>query len=1074
MNKPAYSVDGQPAGAEAFYALACDPQRSVVVEACAGAGKTWILVSRVLRALLEGVPPQHILAITFTRKAAGEMRERLDAWVHDFAVDNSSHDERVQALRQRGCTPAQAQALAPRLGGVQEALLLSGREVVTSTFHAWFAQLLAQAPLSVLEQMGLPARHELVEDTSLLQAELMRRTHRRIQHDPVLRERYVELVQRYRRGTVMSWLEAAWARAADLTRADLAGNAEDSVPAAAALYPAMRGRRHAGELLRQHPLATELTALASQLGQGGGVRKQEAAAKLLAALETEDPEAALTKAVDALITQKGTPRVQLGDSPQLKALQEQLLALGPMQRQQQAHEDHVALLSLARVLLAEYQALKHQRGLVDMADLERAAEILLTDSQLAGWVQERLDQRVRQLLIDEFQDTNPLQWQVLQGWLSAYAGAGGGASGQAPPAVFLVGDPKQSIYRFRGAEPRVFEAARAFVLQGLAGRFLACDHTRRNATRVVDTLNAVFADAAQVDGWGPYRPHTTESPVAGDVLGLPGVPRSAQEEAAPPPQGWRDSLTQARTEPETLLRSLEAAQVADAVTALIQKHGLAPAEVMVLARRRSMLALVAQALAERGVPHVVAEKLALHQAPEALDLAAVLDVLVSPGHDLSLARALRSPIFGADDADLLWLAAQAQGQKTPWLTALCQGMEPTSSALQRARGLLRTWQGLVHQLPPHDLLQRIASDGDVFARVAAAVPAARRALALHTLHALLGASLHHEGGRFTSAYTLLRALRAGELHAPGAAGADAVQLLTVHGAKGLEARAVVLADSDPEKRPPERASVLVDWPVQHNAPRRVAFVRNAAELAPSLADAWAERQATADREELNGLYVAMTRAREWLVFSHTEPYQRDAGLRSWWQRLQPHAKPWQPPAAQALPAEPTVLVPAAPTLNTWPAPASPDSTHNVHTARLGQAVHRVLEWATSGQLDLQHAAAAAAQQAGLEVVHAAEVARVAQTVLASPSCAPLLRPQGQRWAGNEVPMAWQGQVLRIDRLVQQGSTWWVLDYKLVGNPAADPALRQQLAQYVAAVQALQPGEPVQGAFITGLGELIPL
>src|SRR5206468_7181827 len=127
--------------------------------------------------------------------------------------------------------------------------------------------------------------------------------------------------------------------------------------------------------------------------------------------------------------------------------------------QQDARIEHQRMVRLVRALLVSFAEYKRARGYADMADLERCALAILRDDELAGWVQERLDARARHLLIDEFQDTSPLQWHALQSWLSGYAGAGGGASGQRPPRVFLVGDPQQTISRFRGGAPPLCAAA---------------------------------------------------------------------------------------------------------------------------------------------------------------------------------------------------------------------------------------------------------------------------------------------------------------------------------------------------------------------------------------------------------------------------------------------------------------------------------------------------------------------------------------------------------------------------------------------------------------------------------------
>ncbi|MDP1899958.1 MAG: UvrD-helicase domain-containing protein [Rubrivivax sp.] len=1084
MSAPAYGIDGAPVSGEAFYAVACDPQRNVVVEACAGAGKTWMLVSRILRALLAGAEPQHILAITFTRKAAGEMRSRLDEWLVAFSEARCDEAKRVLALRERGLSPAEALAAAPVLGRLHEQLLRGGRSVEVRTFHGWFAQLLAYAPLSLLEGLGLPAAYEPIEDPTILRDELLRRLHRRVQADAALRADYLALVARHRRATVLQWLEAAWKRGPELARADAAGHTEGAVPDAGALWPECAGLAEPAELLRRAPLAGEIDALARQFGALGKAKTDTAARGLRAALEAADAATAFALAQGALFTDAGAPRKQLGDSVLQLAVVDALARIHTQRVQQQAHDDHGAMLRLSRVLLAEYAELKRRRGLVDMADLERAAEAMLGDSVLAGWVQERLDQRVRHVFIDEFQDTSPLQWQVLRGWLSSYAGAGGGASGQRPPSVFIVGDPKQSIYRFRGAEPRVFAAARDFVVQGLEGRLLQCDHTRRNAPAVIEALNAVFEDAARADGWGPFRAHTTGSGQAGAVWCLPGVARLPKGKAAPVEAVWRDSLTQPRDEPDLQRRAEEAAQAAAAVAELIARHGLQPGEIMVLARQRAALARVAEALARQGVPHVVAEPLLLHESPEALDLAAVLDVLASPGHDLALARALRSPLFGAGDEELLWLSRAERGVRG-WLAALLAAPTLPTPALVRAQGLLARWAAAAMTLPPHDLLDRIVDEGDLLPRLVTAVPPARRAAALQAVNALLGAALSQQGGRFSSVYGFVRELRAGRLRAAAGAPAAAVQLLTVHGAKGLEARAVVVVDADPEPRPAQRATLLIDWPVDQAVPAAVAFLRSESEVPPSLAGLWAVEEAAREREELNGLYVAMSRAREWLVFSRTEP-SRTAGGRPWWSRVETHARPWAPtPRAPGHACGPEAMaeVPVLPALTMLARSTAAPAVHDTQATRLGQAVHRLLEWAGRPGAPLvageMHAAAAAAAAAfGLPPAAAGRVQQWAEQVLASPACAQFFAGPALRWAGTEVPVAAAGQPLRIDRLVAldkgAGRCWWVLDYKLQEAPAAVAAYRDQLAAYVAAVQALQPGDEVRGAFITGQGGLVEI
>ncbi|MFZ5547077.1 MAG: UvrD-helicase domain-containing protein [Pseudomonadota bacterium] len=1104
MTTPAYRIDGEPAAREAFYAAACDPRQSIVVEACAGAGKTWMLVSRILRALLAGAEPQQVLAITFTRKAAGEMRQRLNDWLAEFSSAASTHETRVKELVDRGMTADEAERLAPALGGLQERVLASGRPVQVRTFHAWFAQLLRMAPLEVLAELGLSAGMALIEDPAELRPELMRRFQRRVAAAPDLRAAYCALTARQGRSVLARWLDTAWERRGEVERADAAGVLVRSVPSAAAVYPACEGLDH--PLQRWPQLLGLVDEVARALGAIEKANHQKAALLLRDALSCPDAAGAFAKAWKALHTDEGTLRKLNGVPASFGELSDRLVELDQQLMQQEAYEDHGHMVPLARVLFDEYAALKRERSLVDMTDLEQVALQLLGEGDWAGWIQERLDARLRHVLIDEFQDTSPLQWHALRAWLEGYAGAGGGASGREPLAVFIVGDPKQSIYRFRRAEPRVFAAAGEFVAEALAGRRLSCDHTRRNAPGVLSALNAVFHQAQAEGAYQGFRPHTTEVREAGDgVFTLPREPKPAPRARADKdaPLEWRDSLTVPRVEEEERRTAAEARTVAVAIAELLADGRLPPKEIQVLARRRAVLVLLSDALRALHIPHVRPDELELADEPEARDLIALLDVLASPGHDLSLAQALKSPVFDASDADLAWLAGRARGPGTWWRALHATGAE-APPALARAAGLLARWAEAARALPPHDLLDRVLHEGDIAARLQRSAPAERREHARAVVDALLAQTLALDGGRYTTPYRFVRALKSGWLKGTVAAAENAVRLLTVHGAKGLESDVVFMMDTDPEPRPAESGGLLVDWPVQAAYPATVAFVGRWKRLAPSLRPLQDHEQRESAREELNGLYVAITRARRRLVLSSIEPRSKPEGEPAWWDRLAPLAQPWQPTLATS-PAAHRAASPRdieAIEVIAWPEPStSREPLPRAATARLlaspdtratliGEAFHRLMQWATgpTGPQDesnwlawLGAAVPSAAAEFGLDGAEAAVARRAAEAVWGSPPCARLLRGPGIAWAGDEVPVADGGESLRIDRLVALAPhgdggrrIWWVLDYKLEPRPQDDEANREQLGRYRRLVAALQPGEPVEAAFVTGRGELVPL
>lgn len=1088
----AYEHNGQPVTREAFYAIACDPQRSVAVEACAGAGKTWMLVSRMLRALLDGCAPHEILAITFTKKAAGEMRQRLQEWLEQFAHEPPEQLEKE--LIARGIGPQRARELREPLQNLYGKLLASGRPLQIRTFHSWFAALLGTAPLAVLQERGLPAHYDLLEDDAEAVREVWRPFLQALAQDAALRADYEAAVARHGRSQTHKALEAALAKRVEFDLADAAGIVDASVPAFGVQFPQYAGLQAPADALAGAAAQQRWQARAALLGAEKNATPQKAANAVIDAFACGDLDERLDRLRRAFFVAKEDRLTR--NLEKFTAAQEAEAELQPLTA---AREQHGAWLHqqrmarLARRLAAEFAQLKRERGWVDMNDVERTALVMLSDPVLSGWVQERLDARVRHLLVDEFQDTNPLQWQALQAWLAGYVGAGGGASGQRAPSVFIVGDPKQSIYRFRRAEPQVFKAAQAFVQDGLGGDLLACDHTRRNARGVIATVNTVMQAAQAQQQYSGFRDHTTESGHAGALLRLPPVVATDEAGAAADPLAWRDSLAEPRHEPEETLRVRECAQAAQWVASQIAS-GVPAHEIMVLARKRDRLAAMQEALRALHLPCVQPEKADLSEAPEVQDLVALLDALVSPAHDLSLARALRSPLFSAPDALLTQIALlrrQSEHAGLSWFDLL-QKKELLGAEHQALSADLALYRGWVADMPPHDALQAIYEHGDVLARFAAAAPAPQRAGVLANLRALLAAALQQDGGRYLTPYAFVRAMKKGGLRAPGRADAQAVRLLTIHGAKGLEAHSVLLLDTDARGQKAETMGVLVDWPGEQALPRRFIFLASEANPPPSSRDTLVFEQAERQREELNTLYVAATRAKQCLAISAVQG--KNPAPESWWGRLSPLMQEAQAvsearAAAMADAPFPLLELPPLPERRLPAQPPAPEA--DSLASRQGQAMHELLEQVGALGLPLQVARergwdgeriARLAQAHELPLAAARAAAAMAQRILAGEG-AWAWDDAGVEQAFNEAPLHHRGQSLRLDRLVRLreprpdgpgGAHWWVLDYKSAAAPERQPQLMAQLRRYREAVQAQAPGERVAAAFLSGDGRLVLL
>ena len=1101
----AYECNGQPVSAEAFYAIACDPRRSVAVEACAGAGKTWMLVSRIVRALLEGagnpdvqVRPHEILAITFTKKAAGEMRERLDDWLKAFTHADDATLQ--QELVLRGLTSQiglqSNKDVRKQLSNLYRSILASGRSVQIRTFHSWFSALLRSAPVAVLQRLGLPVNYDLLEDDKPAKALVWRRFYALVATDRSLRADFEALVMVHGRSQADKALQSALDKRTEFTLADEKGIVDASVQPFAVQFPEFAHCSQPEEFIATVPANQQtLQEAAKALGRASAPTFSAKGVELEQALTAGD----LPAAFSALLTEKGTARrfgEKIVDIETIRQAQEIVLLVVKARHQHEAWIYQQRMARLARSLIAQFTSLKRERGWVDMNDVERAALVMLADPVLSGWVQERLDASIKHLMIDEFQDTNPLQWQALSSWLEGYGGAG------SAPSVFLVGDPKQSIYRFRRAEPQVFRAAQAFVKQALDGNLLSCDHTRRNARGIISTVNAVMDTAQANDGYDGFRAHTTASTLRGSASRLPPISRSQDSTSASPlADVWRDSLTTPRELPEETLRTLEARQAAAWIFKQLAT-GLKPSDVMVLSRKRAGLLPLQDELRALQIPALIGEKTERIDCCEVLDIVALLDVLVSPQHDLSLARALRSPLFGLADASLVQIVlAQSELQKqsndpssrVSWYDVL-QKTELLTPDTKGVAAVLTRWKGWVDSLPPHDALQGIYDDGDVLARFVAAAPPAQRSSVLTNLRALLGGALQLDGGRYATPYAFVRALKAGGTLAPATVSLDAVRLLTIHGAKGLEAEAVLLLDTDTVERNADSMGVLIDWPGEFTEPQKFVFLTSESHPPACAEETLIKEKAARKREELNALYVAMTRARNTLVMSSIEPHR--ATTESWWQRLHLLVDEEKSPQinhsftfdvdvdVDVEDVDMTLVVNTTEVIHLPVLPSLPENFDlkvevaapldtDPAIARIGKAMHRLLEW--GGQCSALQTAAVA-REFRLSPAQAVKAVALAQCILAGEG-AWAWRSDVVTWQGNEVDLLYQGQALRLDRLVKRQDAgheghWWVLDYKSAIAPQLQHAYRAQLQNYRAAVQQAYPGSTVKAAFLTGVGTVV--
>ena len=1019
-----------------------DPHSSVVMEACAGSGKTWTLVSRIIRLLLSGVGFSEILAITFTRKAAREIEERLAKWLKEMALMDDS--DLARFLLERGIGKGEIEAAMPKARRLFEASMKDSSTI--TTFHGWFLEILRRAPLS--ENL---AGANLAESVAALVEEAWQRfldDQRKDPQSPVAIH-LSRLFEEYGLHNTRKLLETFLEKRAEWW-AHVSGSSDPSA--------------HALELLAQE---LEVDPQQDVLGEAFGseiVSYLLEYAALLGRNTDSDKnhatrlEMALSGKIDfdsiygVFFTGEGTLRsrkpgkaqaARLGESGEQRLLDlhgrlgDELQLVADRLIHQRIYRFNESGLVAGCAFLEAYDRLKEEVGVIDFTDVEWRTWRLLAHSEHAQYMQYKLDSRVRHLLLDEFQDTNPVQWQILQSWLSASCEA------DVKPVVFLVGDPKQSIYRFRRAEPRLFDIAAEFLKREYGAHHLSQNVSRRSSPRVIECVNRVFSG---IPGFPDHLTHRQD--LDGMVVAVP-LAEEAPSPAPEPAAGLRNPLLCARQEARDERLEREAEGFAAGITELVGRYPVAGADgrirparygdIMVLVRKRAGLSTYERALRAAGIPYVGSARGGLLDTLEASDITALLSFLIAPFADLHLAQVLKSPIFALSDRELMELAL-LPGQS--WWEKLQAA--PSGSGMDEVRQMLSGWMRKAGILPVHDLLDAIYHEGNVVPRYRNAAPPALKASVSANLLAYLELALEVDAGRYPSLPKFMRELaelqRIGE-DAPdegliGETG-NALRFYTIHGAKGLEAPIVWLLGANPSRESRDEGyGVVIDWPPEADRPAHFSLHSTRAERGASRMGYFEAEAERASREDQNLLYVAMTRAAQALFVSGI-PGGRE---NTWYHRIREAAEP-----ASFVPLEAEAKQDSVEAKASGKPACFGRREEKSANMRYGTLLHEIL------------------QRGGKSALPDEDPAVIdARRILSSPHLARFFDPALHLRAWNEASYAGEeGEIGRIDRLVEFENEVWVLDYK---SGEMRESHRIQLERYRVAMSCVF-GKPVRAAVV---------
>ncbi|WP_374425708.1 double-strand break repair helicase AddA [Paracoccus sp. (in: a-proteobacteria)] len=838
---------------------AADPGRSTWLTANAGSGKTRVLTDRVARLLLAGTAPEKILCLTYTKAAATEMQNRLLARLGQWAM-LSEPDLRAELARLGEDTGAAPDLRAARRLFARAIETPGGLKV--QTIHSFCAGVLRRFPI----EAGVPHGFTELDDRSaaLIRAEIieeMARTEAPVLDDLLLLhsgERLDEFLSGLRGFETPPDRGRLWAAsglAPDAALDDLlAQTFSDGALVIAALIPHLlksgandqkaAAKLAAGDWTR--PGLPELVILEDVLLTGAGAKV---------------PFSAKYDSFPAKAVRQGAAAGLIDD---LAILMERVESARPRRLALDHAEKTAALHRFGHEFLNRYRAAKAAQGWLDFDDLIDRTARLLSENSMAQWVLFRLDGGIDHILVDEAQDTSPAQWRVIERLTDEFtSGHGARDDGRTGArSLFVVGDPKQSIYSFQGADIAVFEARRAGFAEAFAAiqnpmQVLELRHSFRSSTAILSLVDQVFAgDAARGLGDPPrHRAFRTDMPGRVDLW--PAIPKPDK----PEPGDWTDPVDRPAENSEiTQLARAIANAVGDMLGGPIfdAKRGevrrIRAGDVLILVQRRSNLfAEIIAALKSAGLPVAGADRLKLAGEMAVRDIRAVLSTLATPEDDLSLAAALRSPLFGLSEEQLYHLAAGRKRGEYLWRRL-------RDSNHRAAVDLLSDLMGQTGFMRPYDLIQRLLIRHDGRARLLARLGAE----AQDGIDELLSQALSYESGETPSLTGFLVWLSGDDVEVrrqAGSAGEDGeglIRVMTVHGSKGLESPIVIMPDSA-KRQSPREGQMLI-------APDGTALWRGRKEERPDpVAELAAEQTARQLQERKRLLYVGLTRAESWLI-----------------------------------------------------------------------------------------------------------------------------------------------------------------------------------------------------------------